>query len=374
MKKIITFFMIGLGLSVGDVQAKDYGSIFYSDEAERYLEKWSSDKEWSEEVIKAQAAYNNKEYTVALENYEKAFELGYVSGQGAFNLADCYEHLGRMALAIEAYNGAIKLLRPEAGEEGTLFKAYYRLGLLSAEKKDYSQAAEFFEAARQLNMNDAQLLFNLGVVRQKQQKPEEAKIFYEAALGLDPSLKEAQTNLANLSSSRNVPQVIVSNPVLKQKSPLELMNINTLKGKNLDQKIESLKVQLDKAPKKQQGDLYYELGLYYYTAGKFDLALKAFKNVGKSQNAEYAHFLTGLISLKQGQVKEGIRAYRSHLRQNPKDPLGHYNLAILYDNEKNKNRKAIYHYRRYLQLAKEKAKDADDIGRRIWILSNHRNP
>ncbi len=375
-KKINLFLVVFFAATfvASPAQAKDYGSIFYSDDAERYLETWSSDKSWSEAVVRAQSAYNKQEYTVALENYEKAFEKGYESGQGWFNLADCYEWLGKLTPAMHAYQKAILLLEKESNSPQTLFKAYYRFGILQAEKKSWIGATEFFEKARQLNPNDAQLLFNLGVVRQKQQRWKESKMFYEAALGLDPSIKEAQTNLDNLNNKRNLPQVIISTTVLKQKTPLQLATINTLKGDDLENRIAELIQELSSGDERDEKEIHYELGLSYYTAGKYNQAIENLKKARKLEGANQVDFLLGLLYLKEGETKKGIRSYKRHIRQNPKDPLVHYNLGVLFDNSQNKPKKAVHHYRRYLQLAKERAKDADDVGRRIWLLSNSRNP
>ncbi len=374
MKKIITLFICGAALVTGTVQAKDYRSIFYSDEAEKYLEKWSSDKAWSESVIKAQRAYKAQKYAEAVKAYEQAFKQGYQNSQATFNLADSYERVGKINLALETYQSAIKQLREEKGGEATLFKACYRIGLLEAEKKNYEAAGNYFEQARALQPKDAQLLFNLGVVCQKQQKWEEAKKFYAAALRSDPNLQEAKTHLDKLNTQQHLPQIKFSGPAFSQKKPFEMITLNTIKKEDLEKKIQQLKKEIAQASEKDKGALQYKLALYEYTAGQTEQALEELKKISASSGIEHLNFLKGLLYFQLGQTEKGAQAYHKYLREHPGDSLGHYNLAVLYDNQTQHSRKAIHHYRRYLQLAKDQAHDSDDVGRRIWVLSNAPTP
>ena len=374
MKKIIPLFIFTATLVTAAAQAKDYGSIFYSDEAEKYLEKWSSDKAWSESLIQAQNAYKTQNYAAAAKAYEQAFKLGYQNAQGTFNLADSYERLEKINPAIETYKAAIKQLRQEKGGEATLFKASYRLGVLEAGKKNYEEAANYLEQARQLQSNDAQLLFNLAVVRQKQQKWEEAKKWYQEVLRLDPSFEEAKTHLDKLNAKQHLPTIKSTGPILSQKKPYDIITLNALKKEDVAKKIEQLQAQLNHASEKEKGDLHYKLALYYTTAGQTESALAELKKISASSGIEQLDFLKGLLYFQLGEVQKGAQAYHHYLRHYPGDPLGHYNLAVLYDNQTQHSRKAIHHYRRYLQLAKDKAQDADDVGRRIWALSNSPTP
>jgi len=353
---------------------KNYGSIFYSDDAERYLESWESNKEWSDVVIQAQSKYKAKLYQEAIPLYKEAFSLGYESGQGLFNLAHAYKMVGELEQAIKTYKASIKELESKGFINETLYEAHFHVGLYYAEKQKYAKALKYLNRARQINATQPELLFNLGVVYQKRKNKEEAKKYYQATLGLDPTFKEAKENLNLLQANRQSPEIGLTTTMFKFKTPVEMAPLNKLKASQIREKITHLEQSIATADKKQKKELHFELALYYFTARQYPLSLENLKKAGSFAKNSYSDFLFGTIYLKTGETKKGIAAYKRYLRKNPKDSLGHYNLAVFYDNHTSKTKRAIHHYHRYLQIAKARAKDADDVGRRIYILKNYRNP
>lgn len=291
----LTFFALTLASGVFSAE-KNYNSIFYSDDAEKYFEAWSSDKVWSKTVIEAQKFYKEKKYNRAILLYERALAQGYRGIAGLSQLAHSYEMKRQTQNAVKTYKVVLEELQDS--DLGMLYEANLRIGLLYAGKKDFAKASNYLEQARLADPNQPELLYNLGVVYQKQKKYEEALSLYEATLGLAPNHSPAKKALKKLLAKDDLPNLAPSPEVFKLKPHISI----------------------SEAP------------------------------------------------------KETIATYRSYLRKNPRDPIAHYNLAVLYDNHLKHKRKAIYHYRRYLQLAKSKAKDADDVGRRIWILQNYRKP
>lgn len=353
---------------------KNYNSIFYSDDAERYLEKWTSDKNWSDAVVQAQAYYNDKKYNRAMILYEKAFDQGYRSADGFFNLAHCYEIAGETGQAVATYDKAAEELVSKGFVNDTLYESYFRAGLLLAGEKKWNPALEVLEKAREVKANQPELLFNLGVVNQKLGNIEKAKNYYQATLGLEPQFADAKKNLKYILNKSSVPQIVYSEQTYRLKSPVEVSTLKKVDLNILKEKIIELEMKLASVPESEKGDAHYELGLYYFTAGQYKEALAHLNQIPSLRKMDAADFLFGTIYLKLGDTQKGVKAYRRYLRKHKKDPLAHYNLAVLYDNHAKQSKKAIHHYRRYLQLAKADAKDADDVGRRIYILENFRNP
>jgi tetratricopeptide (TPR) repeat protein len=76
------------------------------------------------------------------------------------------------------------------------------------------------------------------------------------------------------------------------------------------------------------------------------------------------HYNMGVVFANRGQFKEAEREYLRALRLDPADADTHYNLAVLYDQNLKKYRKAASHYRRYLRLRPD-AEDANEV--RIWM-------
>lgn len=370
---LTSLFFCGVGLAA----EKKYHSIFYSDEAEKYLERWESDKQWSDAIVNADALYKQKKFSEAAAEYEKAIEQGYQQPQGIFNLAHCQDQLGQNDNAFQNYLQAAKALETRGMKNSMLFEAYYRIGVLLGEKKNYAEASVYLEKARQIQSNNTDLLFSLGVVNHNQGRLDEAEKFYQAALGLDPNFEDAKRNLDKLQEKRNLPadwtEALKRNH-LPGKIPLEIVQLDSLDSKTINEKIGQLEARLLVEKGNPAGQLHYELGLYYATAKEYSKALEHMEIARHQKYRGASSFLVGYIYYKMGETEKALAEYSRFVRKDPKDPVAHYNLAVLYDNQTDKHERAIHYYRRYLQLAKENARDADEVGRRIWLLSNVRNP
>lgn len=77
------------------------------------------------------------------------------------------------------------------------------------------------------------------------------------------------------------------------------------------------------------------------------------------------HYNLALAYDKRGMYREEEKEYLKCLKINPRDANVHYNLGILYDDKLNKNRKAVAHYKKFLQL-RPVGEDAERVKR--WIL------
>lgn len=68
---------------------------------------------------------------------------------------------------------------------------------------------------------------------------------------------------------------------------------------------------------------------------------------------------------QQGRAREAVAAYRRALDFDPDFAEIHYNLGVIYDDELQDDRKAVRHYRRYLEL-RPQAEDADLV--KSWLM------
>ena len=100
------------------------------------------------------------------------------------------------------------------------------------------------------------------------------------------------------------------------------------------------------------GPTHLEEGLIAYDQNRYDEAMKHLDAALKldPQNTE-ALFRKGVIFQKEDQIDEAIRTYRETVRIDPNHFKAHYNLANLYSYEKANNVQAIFHYRKFLNLA-----------------------
>lgn len=98
---------------------------------------------------------------------------------------------------------------------------------------------------------------------------------------------------------------------------------------------------IEKSPDKYKG--HFNLGDNYYKQGKYDEAIKSYKNAfGKaSDNEERASALhnIGNSLLKKGEFEESINSYKNSLKLNPKDKDTKYNLSYALNMLKNQQNK-----------------------------------
>lgn len=70
-------------------------------------------------------------------------------------------------------------------------------------------------------------------------------------------------------------------------------------------------------------------------------------------------------ALRGGRIREAEKLYDEVLKKNPKDPRVYYNLGVLHGDYLKNPEKAVYYYRKYLDMAPT-ARDASKV--RSWIL------
>lgn len=83
----------------------------------------------------------------------------------------------------------------------------------------------------------------------------------------------------------------------------------------------------------------------------------------KRQTAKF-HYNLGLVYDQSKRFQEALSEYKRALKLSPDDPDTHYNLGVLYDEAIKDQRKAIYHYKAYLDLC-PLARDYEKV--ELWI-------
>jgi len=83
-----------------------------------------------------------------------------------------------------------------------------------------------------------------------------------------------------------------------------------------------------------------------------------------SKQEALLHYNLGVSLTKEKSYEMAIDEYERALKLDPKDADSHYNLAIIYDEYRKNPKRAIEHYKQYLQLRPEAA-DIDEV--KDWI-------
>lgn len=132
-----------------------------------------------------------KNYTAALDVYQKGITLDPKSAYPHFGLGIVYAEMGQYDKAEIEYLKAIAL-RPEYAD------AYLNLGALYAVELQYDKAIEEYNKALAINAFHPTALFNLAVAEAESGKTADATRDYERAIAADPTLIAARINLGLL--------------------------------------------------------------------------------------------------------------------------------------------------------------------------------
>jgi tetratricopeptide (TPR) repeat protein len=135
--------------------------------------------------------YNQKEFSKAVQAYQKVIELDPTYVEAYNNLGITYQMIGDTEKAFNSYEKAIKI---NPGYE----KGYNNLGILLLLKDRYGEALEAFQKALAINSNNIESHINLGILFKKSGRLEKAIESYQTALSIDPLHRETHYNIALL--------------------------------------------------------------------------------------------------------------------------------------------------------------------------------
>ncbi|HEV2501366.1 MAG TPA: tetratricopeptide repeat protein, partial [Terriglobia bacterium] len=198
---------------------------------------------------------------------------------------------------------------------------------------DFANAGEQWEKAYQLQPNATYVLDNLGLLRLRQKRYEEAVIFFEQTLSVTAKDEGAHTGLGMAYSAMG----------MKQKAEQELLAAIKL-------------APLDVRPRVNLGELYFDEGRYAEACAQFQASNRSMRTTrasyglglaewmrGDRTSAESAfktalqidpagarpHFMLGLFYGATGRLAEAIREYQAGLKRDPGDQKALAALAKL---------------------------------------------
>ena len=192
--------------------------------------------------------------------------------------------------AVAAYQKAIQLNPNDAD-------AYYNLGIALSDQKKLDAAVAAYQKAIQLNPNYALAYYNLGNALSKQKKLDAAVAAYEKAIQLNPNYALAYYHLGNALSEQ----------------------------KKLDAAVAVLQKVIQLNPNDATG--YIILGVLLFQQNKSDAAVatlqKVFKlpeddsTISRRYKYTFAYNTLGLVFQEQGKLKEAIQQFDKAEEINP---------------------------------------------------------
>jgi len=135
--------------------------------------------------------YNQKDYSKAIQAYQKVIELDPAYVEAYNNLGIIYQLIGDVERASGAYRKSTEI-------NPRYEKGYNNLGILLLLKGRYDEALAAFEKALAVNSNNIESHINLGILFKKKGEWEKAIESYHKALAIDPLHRETHYNIALL--------------------------------------------------------------------------------------------------------------------------------------------------------------------------------
>ncbi len=135
--------------------------------------------------------YNQKEFSKAIQAYQKVIELDPTYVEAYNNMGIIYQMLGNADRAFGAYQKATEI-------NPRYEKGYNNLGILLLLKGRYEEALEAFQKALAVNSNNIESHINLGILYKKKGQWDKAIESYQKALAIDPLHRETHYNIALL--------------------------------------------------------------------------------------------------------------------------------------------------------------------------------
>jgi tetratricopeptide (TPR) repeat protein len=135
--------------------------------------------------------YNQKEFSKAIQAYQKVIELDPTYVEAYNNLGITYQTTGDLDRAFGAYQKATEI---NPGYE----KGYNNLGILLLLEGRDEEALEAFQKALAINPNNIVSHIHLGILLKNKGQWDEAIESYQKALAIDPLHRETHYNIALL--------------------------------------------------------------------------------------------------------------------------------------------------------------------------------
>lgn len=302
--------------------------------------------------------YAKKEgYVDAIVEYKKAIELSPKYSHALTNLGDAYLKIGLIDEAIDLYKKSI-----EAEPDYSI--AYNNLGFAYFEKRLYKEALSEYKKAIKLNSKDPLFYNNFGNLYASMKRYDDAIAEYKGAISIDPLDTNAYNNLGAVYAQQGkfneaeaeVRKALAIDPEssLAKKTLEDILN----RGRIV---VETESPLAKKAGKSAQIAAYNELGNKYKQKGLYDDAISYYKKALEIDTKDAgSHYNLGSAYVKKGLYNEAVLETESALKLDPKLADAHRNLGLIYYLYLKDSKKAVYHFKKLLQLAPNQP-DAENI-------------
>jgi tetratricopeptide (TPR) repeat protein len=293
--------------------------------------------------------YWNKNYSSALQLFEKAYEQDPVNSSILFYIGNCQYYLGLYDKAAATYQHMIAN-NPEAVAPRN------NLAVIQIDRGSYAAALNILNEARALDEKSEAVLVNTGVVYNKLGKPEEGQKYFTAALRLEPNSPAALNNIA-VSAERTGDYLtalrLLEDAAKSEEAPHEVfVNLGFVYYQHFKKYKEALRA-FQKANNLSPADTTAALGitLVYLSMGKADEAEEWLEKVIKKSKSPAAYYQ------RFGDALNEVKAYEAALS--------------FYQESLHADPSMISNYPRMAQCAHELKKEVDALNYAMIYANNN---
>ena len=263
------------------------------------------------------------------------------------------------------YENATDYLRV-AESKGPRAKTHFYLALSYDLQNQQELARMEYEEAIKLDPTLAEAFFNLGVIFDRNGQKLEAKESYEKAISLNPDFAEAHNNLGTLYSeqgdiekaTRAYENAISFKPDFAE--AYNNMGVICRRTGQLDRALESFEKATTFNPRFFQA--YKSIATVFEAEGEYEGAVEAYqKTIEIAPQHEDAHFGLGASWQALGQIEKAKEAYQATLQVNPNNIDARFRLAEILASQ-GQNEEAVNHYQAILRIDPENADVLNNLG------------
>jgi tetratricopeptide (TPR) repeat protein len=358
-------------------------------------------------ATRGDAAYENKNYKVAVTNYTQSINLNPENADVYASLGETYAAQDEREKAIESYLKALQL-------DANLTEINSPLGTLFYEKGDVSNAEKYLSKAVAANSGDDDLQNLYGEVLLKQNRSEDAARAFQAALRTNQNNHAAHYNLAKIyaANNRSDEAIVELRNAIKANNNYDeaYLDLGTLLyNKNQYEeaasnfrevlRIDSANVearlnladsyrQLEKfpqavdeysiaAPRLKKADVYSDFGYVLGKTRNWTRAVEVLKEAVRLEpsafdytNLSWAYNNAAVSTKNPALFEEAKRAAQEAIRLNPNFAAAYYNLGNAQAQTKDVQA-ALQSYNQALKLRTNWAEASNNLGFAYATSGNH---
>src|SRR3990170_2381778 len=293
--------------------------------------------------------YKNKHLLdKAIEHYKKAIKCNPFSPHYYNNLGLAYHEKKLYKEAVTEFVRALKINSEMPVTHNHMGNTYKEMGNIKNALTEYKTAIELDPATADFHNNLGIVYTNIGQLK-------EAIDEFETAIRLDQKLANTHNNLGIAHAKKGDLDKAIDE--LNKAVALGFDNAdvhNNLAGVYLtkgltDNAIVELKLALEFNPK--DSNAHCNLGNAYISKNLGDEAISEFKEAITCNPADgEIYYYLGNAFYRKGRYSEAVDAFNQSVRYQPKNPLAHKMLGVIYANCLNNHSKALFHLNETLRL------------------------